>query len=1188
MSMNQMPTLVVGIGGIGCRIAANISDMLSDEDRKYVGVVGMDTNVNDIKHLADHKMKIIQTSDERTVREYIRKNPRYAEWFPINKFTLDRGMVNGAGQVRAISRLAAIAAEESGKFTPLKDELQRIREQHGENINKNLAVIIVGSITGGTGAGLFIQLPFYIRKILKNSDGLNSVIIRGMFIGPDITAGVQPSNVNKDAVRINGYACLKELNALYMTQSKENPNLKFEYYEHPDKNSERRTARHIRSQIIGGGDEFYGDDVDVDADVALEDAAVIAQRSAYIPYDYLYLIEGTTASGGIGETSITNIESHVGKMVFTLMFTPISDNALSVEDNMVLQDMETNGMNRYSSAGLCRLIFPCDIAKEYVTRSLVQDLVQQEWTIIDTKYNDTLLTARANQKTDGLVEMPKLIPTFTSTFENEINNGSLGNLFKEVYIVDEHRNTICRSESFLSAIEENVDHILSSDDVVKAKAACRFNESRMRKTDTAKSEISKTEIALEDYRILARNLAKQKELEVANNMFPTSWQSMNSSKKSPDCIYQWLYNVHPLTGRYLCYDLITRLQEKVEELEVQLESVNLNFYDDTDFDPKKPKTQHADDIVKELHEKRLPILGHAFNESGKLTRLRIKFEEAVTGQLDAITEYLKTSLMLSACRILLKRMEMLADNYYLFFQTLTDTMAENDKKLNALENNKMPFGQLGIYCSREALRHMAEEYKSSVQTELPEDTKQAVFENIFRLFATDFSNEFAARTEQQKEKYVAEKKKKLGNIFRTAIVDTIRTDVAKKGTNIVDLDIKSALCKQMELEKGITNEDPEAYETACVEYIRSYLQKGMNIAFPMLAVDAATMAHNTESVYIALNPECAVLQDGKPHPGATLELYYPQADENTDNIHPTPLMDDEFSPYEIICFKARYKFSIEDLIKYREKSENAVAYHKRISNLGKTTALVNGYSTDITVVNPHINRYWHEPGFLPAISAEERIRVHENILKAFIYSMGYDNFTLDYNDDLIDEDNEPKLMWKVAVGGASAFVKSKGRYIGNNYADVYNALPFNSKIVDRILGEAHRKMERLKGRQVANELFEEITQNPFIVDLAQPEEVRLTEDDANIIDIFMDMRQNIDIKDWFELFDALRITLWEYLSYMFDDNQKMVNEAYRSVLDLIVENCAITAKQKAGEKLRYSETQAIEQIKRITQMRFTK
>ena len=131
-------------------------------------------------------------------------------------------------------------------------------------------------------------------------------------------------------------------------------------------------------------------------------------------------------------------------------------------------------------------------------------------------------------------------------------------------------------------------------------------------------------------------------------------------------------------------------------------------------------------------------------------------------------------------------------------------------------------------------------------------------------------------------------------------------------------------------------------------------------------------------------------------------------------------------------------------------------------------------------------------------------------------------------------------------------------------------------------------MERLKGRQVANELFEEITQNPFIVDLAQPEEVRLTEDDANIIDIFMDMRQNIDIKDWFELFDALRITLWEYLSYMFDDNQKMVNEAYRSVLDLIVENCAITAKQKAGEKLRYSETQAIEQIKRITQMRFTK
>ena len=50
MSMNQVPTLVLGIGGIGCKVAAAISDSLSNEDCKYVSVIGIDTNVKAIPH----------------------------------------------------------------------------------------------------------------------------------------------------------------------------------------------------------------------------------------------------------------------------------------------------------------------------------------------------------------------------------------------------------------------------------------------------------------------------------------------------------------------------------------------------------------------------------------------------------------------------------------------------------------------------------------------------------------------------------------------------------------------------------------------------------------------------------------------------------------------------------------------------------------------------------------------------------------------------------------------------------------------------------------------------------------------------------------------------------------------------------------------------------------------------------
>ena len=149
MGMNKIPTLILGIGGIGCRIAAGISDLLSPEDRQHIGIVGMDTNVNDLSKLDSHGIRTIKTSDERTVGDYLKMHPEYTSWFPVNRFTVSRGMLNGAGQIRAISRLAALASEESGAFIPIKEEIKRIRTNRGEGNNGNLTVMVVGSITGG-------------------------------------------------------------------------------------------------------------------------------------------------------------------------------------------------------------------------------------------------------------------------------------------------------------------------------------------------------------------------------------------------------------------------------------------------------------------------------------------------------------------------------------------------------------------------------------------------------------------------------------------------------------------------------------------------------------------------------------------------------------------------------------------------------------------------------------------------------------------------------------------------------------------------------------------------------------------------------------------------------------------------------------------------------------------------------
>ena len=62
---------------------------------------------------------------------------------------------------------------------------------------------------------MFIQIPFYVKKIIQKVLAIPNVMVRGMFVGPDIMAPIQPGDLNRQAVYVNAYACLKELNAFY-------------------------------------------------------------------------------------------------------------------------------------------------------------------------------------------------------------------------------------------------------------------------------------------------------------------------------------------------------------------------------------------------------------------------------------------------------------------------------------------------------------------------------------------------------------------------------------------------------------------------------------------------------------------------------------------------------------------------------------------------------------------------------------------------------------------------------------------------------------------------------------------------------------------------------------------------------------------------------------------------------------
>lgn len=1134
MSMNQVPTLVLGIGGIGCKIAAAISDSLSNEDRKYVSVIGIDTNVNDLSKLRDkHQMEIIQTSDDMEVSAYLEAHPEYLEWFPDNDFLRERTMTDGAGQVRTLSRLAFLASVESGRFTPILQEITRIRKVDGNPHNKNLTVMVVGSITGGTGAGLFLNIPFYIRDLIKSQAGIKRCVIRGMFVGPDILEDVQPSQTNKDAVCVNGYTCLKELNAFYMRPAigKEIANnLRLEFYNHNDTSVQN------------------------------------------VPYNYLYLVEKSGDLGTMGDARIDEVINYIARVVFVLMFSPVTADALSIEDNFILKLIGEGGMNRYAGAGMCRLLYPIKTAQEYVTLSVVRDLVQREWMLIDQEFTALTRAALAKMASDSTVKKPELKTSYVEIFEKEAlgDHAKLGKFAQEAYIEQDSRY-ISRASEFIAALDTMIEDLLDSDEVREKEEACKIDDQKMKNFSDAEAQISDVWEGMRKYAQYAKHLIDTKPNGYADDLFPTSKEVMDFHKDKPECIYQYLAKVHPVTARFLIYDIINRLEAKIAELKTEITGVDLSAYTEEDFDLKTEGVQGPAEYLGTIRDKRHPIwkmlgpVGKAINgEEKALIKLKRRLREVCDTHISTTHDFIENSLKYFVSQLVLERMITLADNYTIFFSTVAAKIDRNNENITRLENIHFPYGQDGIYCSKDAFRKMATDFLMLQSQDLSDETKVAIFEQIYLVQSRSYTLSSTTETKAAKERRNEEDKKKLEAVFNTAVIETIRSNVVEHGTGIVNLTAREALIKEFELIEQMIPDDP-GYADEIQKYAQKRIATALKVASPMLTTEGRR--EDTELTFIALSPACAETDaELKPDTTETAKFYLPITTANA-----TVIINPEFEDTELACMRLSYNYTIEDLTKYKAGARNAIAYNDRITNLG--VKQVFNYNSDemIIVVNPHLNCHWHEEGFIPSIHGKQRQKDHLDNLKAFIYAMGFDSFRLIADDDNPDENDKPRPTWYSYIDGFTQFqpVRKCGKLIGNGYSDLFDAILYNRTLKLAILRYAQKAVSKMKGYNTTEELFDNILENRFIEDLIQPVASK-DADDINLFDAFMEMRSHMPIDDWYELFDGLLITLWEFCEVLFDKSERHINKAVKIILTEIFKNSAVG--MKAESEYSKSET----------------
>lgn len=245
MPIKITPTLFIGLGGTGARALLRTKQCFIDaygQVPPMIDFLAIDTanNIggNPIKSYSHGDIKLERNETlyitELTALNKYRNFPDEFRWVPsqnVRNLSLIRG--EGAGQVRSNGRFI-LQENRKRVITAIQDKVANINQatrlgQQYLPTTKNdgsycpAIVNVVGSIAGGTGCGMFVDMLQLIPEALEGRSF--EYFVYPWILLPDVYRQAYPKM--SDAVFLNAYGALKEMDYLFnLTGSNRNP-LKF-------------------------------------------------------------------------------------------------------------------------------------------------------------------------------------------------------------------------------------------------------------------------------------------------------------------------------------------------------------------------------------------------------------------------------------------------------------------------------------------------------------------------------------------------------------------------------------------------------------------------------------------------------------------------------------------------------------------------------------------------------------------------------------------------------------------------------------------------------------------------------------------------------------------------------------------------------------------------------------------------
>lgn len=932
-------TLLVGLGGTGCEIVSRVKNMIATNDPD-IQFIGFDTD-GDWK--GTDGLPIIYTSREMTVSQYLKYVQGWEDWFPDNAILKDRTMIKGAGQIRALSRLAFAETISSGRTGKLKAAIRELQTSRGDVKPNIFRIMIVSSFAGGTGSGMFIQTALFLKDYIRKEYGEGvKVLIRGMFALPDIFMSKNASAKQQNSMYANAYAALRELNAInQVCLSKE-----------PD-------ADAINMQI----DKLF-------------DSKRDRLRVDKKPFDFIFFVDNLNDRGKVMR-DIEDYKQLLATATYMQVRSPITDAGDSREDNAIFSLMEGGGRPLYGGVGASRIVYPYQELVDYCGIRATIESIGDSWTLIDREYEKASEDNKKQMRVDATVKKLDRRDFYIATVESMLADGNskLSFINKALKEQTSDGGSVDRVDAYYQYVYNFVVNKIRNDEDVKLKADDTGVTEAQLKSNMG-SCVMRCETALKEYLdtineriVLLRNSAVQ-------SIIPDDLSSALSTDSDWNLTKLITLDgkvVHPLSLRMLLYKLRNMISAELERTrgESTAKYKQINEYFKNAYDIK------GTEVVESAASRA--------SQGGliKKAQFRAEYLRKSTAQKGRLDSYRDAKIVSVVFADVLKRLDAVIEQYEKLFDSLEDIKKDLQTEADVFEEHGHTSAtESAVYlnCAPEEKRDLYDSLHFNCSDDDENDVYGLIFYSLYAAANQALENaKNKASAKLSEKELLEERNQKMGKLFRESVVKKNIEEVAAKCADKLDLDVYEALEKTT----GGKQVEMHGFVEQVYEKSKPYLKVEANRMIVSLADATSDDGEDDYSYTMAfwgVHPEVADKIRTRSGMGS-VDAFFTAGEQ--DNV-PEVVTDKQYSKYEISCYEALYCVSLTEIPKFLETGDTFGVFYenyaRRINRVRKK---------DPSIPTPHLDMRWHSRNYLPMISTAKNDEDDERAARAMWLALIY-------------------------------------------------------------------------------------------------------------------------------------------------------------------------------------------------------